>query len=314
MAMSPRKIGEGLYQPLAEINVTPLVDVMLVLLIIFMVTAPMLATGIKVNLPSAQDRDQPLETKEPVVVVVAKDGAVSVGKDPVSQDELAAKVKDKLSDSNGVVQLRGDRDASYGDVVSVMDELAANGVTRIAIVSSGRRSSGLPRSDAEAMTAATLDGRIFEPPSPNPPWLRPVVVAIVIALHAAALSIVYLSPKPLEPPREVVVDIQPEAPPQQKRPPPAPQDAAPPPEPTPHGHRAAARTHSARRRGAAARSPRRLSPRRRRPSLRRRSTKRRRRNPSARRRGAAARTHAAYRRGAAARTQRRPSPQAASAA
>ena len=56
MALNPRKIGEGLYQPLAEINVTPLVDVMLVLLIIFMVTAPMLATGIKVNLPKAQDR------------------------------------------------------------------------------------------------------------------------------------------------------------------------------------------------------------------------------------------------------------------
>jgi biopolymer transport protein ExbD len=140
MAMSPRKIGEGLYQPLAEINVTPLVDVMLVLLIIFMVTAPMLATGIKVNLPSAKTA-QPLEAKEPVIVVVAKDGAVSVGKDRVSQDELAAKVKQRLGDSNGVVQLRGDRDASYGDVVSVMDELSANGVTRIAIVSSGRHAA-----------------------------------------------------------------------------------------------------------------------------------------------------------------------------
>jgi biopolymer transport protein TolR len=143
MAMNPRKIGEGLYQPLADINVTPLVDVMLVLLIIFMVTAPMLASGIKVNLPSAKTA-QPLENKQPVVVVVAKDGSVSVGRDPVSRDELAAKVKAGLGDSNGVVQLRGDRDASYGDVVSVMDELAASGVTRIAIVSSGRRSPASP--------------------------------------------------------------------------------------------------------------------------------------------------------------------------
>ena len=63
------------------------------------------------------------------------------------------------------------------------------------------------------MTAATLDGRVFEPPPLRPPWLRPVVVVIVIALHAAALSIVYLEPKPVEPPREVVVDIEPEAPP-----------------------------------------------------------------------------------------------------
>jgi biopolymer transport protein TolR len=139
MAMRPRKIGEGLYQPLADINVTPLVDVMLVLLIIFMVTAPMLAAGIKVNLPSAKTA-QPLENKEPVVVVVAKDGALSVGKDPVLSDQLAATVKAKLGDSNGVVQLRGDRDAPYGDVVTVMDELAANGINRIAIVSGPRRS------------------------------------------------------------------------------------------------------------------------------------------------------------------------------
>ena len=138
MAMQPRKIGEGLYQPLAEINVTPLVDVMLVLLIIFMVTAPMLASGIKVNLPKAHTA-QPLEAKGPVVVVVARDGAVSVGKDQVARDELATTVKMRLGDSNGIVQLRGDRDASYGDVVSVMDELAANGVTRIAIVSGPRR-------------------------------------------------------------------------------------------------------------------------------------------------------------------------------
>ena len=57
----------------------------------------------------------------------------------MSRGELADKVKAKLTDSNGVVQLRGDRDASYGDVVSVMDELAANGISRIAIVSGPRR-------------------------------------------------------------------------------------------------------------------------------------------------------------------------------
>jgi len=137
MAMKPRKIGEGLYQPLAEINVTPLVDVMLVLLIIFMVTAPMLAAGIKVNLPKASTA-APLEASDPVVVAVAKDGAIWVGKDSVSRETLAAAVQAKLGQSNGVVQLRGDRDAPYGDVVSVMDELAANGISRIAIVSSGR--------------------------------------------------------------------------------------------------------------------------------------------------------------------------------
>ena len=143
MALSPRKIGEGLYQPLAEINVTPLVDVMLVLLIIFMVTAPMLATGIKVNLPTASTAE-PLEAKDPVVVSVTKDGSVSVGKEMTPRDALIAAVKEKLALSNGVVQLRGDRDAAYGDVVSVMDELAANGITRIAIVSGGHKSAPAP--------------------------------------------------------------------------------------------------------------------------------------------------------------------------
>jgi biopolymer transport protein TolR len=143
MALSPRKIGEGLYQPLAEINVTPLVDVMLVLLIIFMVTAPMLATGIKVNLPSATTAE-PLQTKDPIVVSVAKDGGLSVGRDAVAPDTLVAIVKEKLVGSNGVVQLRGDKDTTYGNVVSVMDLLAASGITRIAIVSSGHQPAASP--------------------------------------------------------------------------------------------------------------------------------------------------------------------------
>jgi biopolymer transport protein TolR len=149
MAPGPRKIDEGLYQPLAEINVTPLVDVMLVLLIIFMVTAPMLATGVKVNLPAAST-SAPLESRDPVVVSVTKDGAVAVGRDLVARDGLVAAVKAKLGDSNGIVQLRGDRDAAYGEIVSVLDDLAANGVTRIAIVSSGRGVQPLAAPDSKS--------------------------------------------------------------------------------------------------------------------------------------------------------------------
>ena len=148
MASGPRKVGEGLYEPLAEINVTPLVDVMLVLLIIFMVTAPMLATGVKVNLPAAST-SAPLEARDPVVVSVTKDGAFAVGRDLVARDALVATVKAKLAGSSGVVQLRGDRDAAYGEIVSVLDDLAANGVTRIAIVSSGHGAPPVPLSDAK---------------------------------------------------------------------------------------------------------------------------------------------------------------------
>ena len=74
---------EGLYQPLADINVTPLVDVMLVLLIIFMVTAPLLAKGVKVNLPQASAA-MPINQKDPIVVTVGKDGKIALGADELS--------------------------------------------------------------------------------------------------------------------------------------------------------------------------------------------------------------------------------------
>ena len=126
--------GEGLYQPQADINVTPLVDVMLVLLIIFMVTAPLLATGVKVQLPQAKAA-QPLNPKEPVVVTVGKDGKVSLGPDEVPVDLLASAVRGKLGDDvTQVVHVRGDKDASFGEVVGVMDRLATHGVTHIALI------------------------------------------------------------------------------------------------------------------------------------------------------------------------------------
>ena len=166
MAMKPQKIGEGLYQPLAEINVTPLVDVMLVLLIIFMVTAPMLATGIKVNLPGARTAE-PLAARDPVIVAVAKDGAVSVGKDFVARDSLVATVKARLASSNGVVQLRGDKDAAYGDVVAVMDDLAAGGhdPDRDRVERPARRAGRAGRC-GKPMRSAALDGRGFEARDP----------------------------------------------------------------------------------------------------------------------------------------------------
>jgi biopolymer transport protein ExbD/biopolymer transport protein TolR len=126
--------GDELYRPLAEINVTPLVDVMLVLLIIFMVTAPLLTPGVKVDLPKAASA-KALNPKAPLVVSVGKDGALAFGADPVTLDSLAAAVKAKLGDDpSQVVHIRGDRDAAFGDVVRAMDRLALAGVTHLAIV------------------------------------------------------------------------------------------------------------------------------------------------------------------------------------
>ena len=141
----------GFFRPQADINVTPMVDVMLVLLIIFMVTAPLLAAGMKVDLPQAKAA-QPLNPKEPVVVVVGKDGKLALGGEAIDPADLVQLVKLKIGDdSRRVVHLRGDRDAPYGEVVAVLDQLASNGITHIAIVTdSGRtKPSAAPQSAPE---------------------------------------------------------------------------------------------------------------------------------------------------------------------
>lgn len=152
MALPSRfKNGNDLYQPLADINVTPLVDVMLVLLIIFMVTAPLLAKGVKVNLPQASAA-QPLNQKDPIVVTVGKDGAVSLGADSVTTDALIDGIRAMMGeDRTRVVHVRGDSEAVYGEVVAVMDKLATNGITHIAIMTNSRSKTG---SAAKAPTGA----------------------------------------------------------------------------------------------------------------------------------------------------------------
>lgn len=137
----PRPLRPGAFRPLSEINVTPLVDVMLVLLVVFMITAPMLAAGIKVNLPHA-DAARPLPPKEPIVVAITRDGSIAVGQETVARETLVATLRDRLAGApDRVIQVRGDRDAPYGEIVSVIDLLAGGGITRIALVSRPREAA-----------------------------------------------------------------------------------------------------------------------------------------------------------------------------
>jgi biopolymer transport protein ExbD/biopolymer transport protein TolR len=137
----------GFFRPQADINVTPMVDVMLVLLIIFMVTAPLLAAGVKVELPQARAA-RPLDPKEPIVVAVGKDGKLALGAEAIDAADLVQLVKLKMGDDpSRVVHLRGDKDAAYGQMVAVLDQLATNGITHIAIVTeSGKKgaAAGVP--------------------------------------------------------------------------------------------------------------------------------------------------------------------------
>ena len=140
--VSPKR---SLYEPLADINVTPLVDVMLVLLIVFMITAPMLAAGMKVELPQA-NAAQPLDPKEPVVITLQKDGKLFIGKDEISREGIVQAVRTKLgAEQDRAIHLRGDRDVAYGEMVTLMDKLAANGFVKVALLAN---STTPPATDA----------------------------------------------------------------------------------------------------------------------------------------------------------------------
>ncbi len=116
---------------LSEINVTPLVDVMLVLLIIFMVTAPLLQQGIDVNLPKAKGRDLPSE--ERISITIKKDGNVYLNKTLMSIQNMHQKLK-AISRRSPSVFLRADKDVPYGLVVTVMGAIKEAGIEKLGMV------------------------------------------------------------------------------------------------------------------------------------------------------------------------------------
>ncbi len=156
MAGAPRPLGgSGLHRPLAEINVTPLVDVMLVLLIVFMVTAPIMATGLKVDLPQAKSAT-PVNPKEPIVVSVTADGNVAIGTQVMPMSDLVpALVKMTDGDSSRIIQIRADKTVAYGMIVTAIDQLASNGMIHIALISDPRSRGTPPAPAASAATPAT---------------------------------------------------------------------------------------------------------------------------------------------------------------
>ncbi len=124
----------GAHQPLSEINVTPFVDVMLVLLIIFMVTAPMMQQGIDVDLP--ETNTQPIRVQdEPLILTVQKDGKVFVARREIPQAELREKLAAIFEgrDSRELF-LRADKEAPYGMVVKALAAAREAGATKLGMV------------------------------------------------------------------------------------------------------------------------------------------------------------------------------------
>jgi biopolymer transport protein TolR len=148
--ISPRR-GGGRYDPVADINITPFVDVVLVLLIVFMITAPMLAAGMLVDLPKAKSA-RPLDPREPVIITIAKDEKLYVGRDEVSRAALTAAVRAKLGDDqNRQIYVRGDRDVIYGQIIAVMDQLALSGFVKMALVANASSATAVPSHEPEAI-------------------------------------------------------------------------------------------------------------------------------------------------------------------
>ncbi len=132
-------------KPMSEINVTPFVDVMLVLLIIFMVAAPLLTVGVPIRLPETAAAALPTEQEEPLTVALTADGTIVVQNAEVPRDEFVTRLRAVAAErTSDRVYLRADGVVSYEDVMQVMGALNASGFNNIGLVTE----QGGPRFDA----------------------------------------------------------------------------------------------------------------------------------------------------------------------
>jgi len=124
----------GRFRPMSEINVTPLVDVMLVLLVVFMITAPLLTVGVTVELPESEAPPLPGQD-EPLTVSIDASGAVYIQETQVALEELGAKLHAVTGEKPDTrIFVRGDRHIDYGQVMAVMGAVRAAGFPRVALV------------------------------------------------------------------------------------------------------------------------------------------------------------------------------------
>lgn len=183
MGMSVSGTGGGRRSrraPMAEINVTPFVDVMLVLLIIFMVTAPLLVAGVPVNLPESSAK--PLEQQnEPIEVAIDQEGAIFIDGEETPPSELAATfaaiaAQDAQSEEKSQILLRGDKEINYGRVVLVMGELNAAGLNQISLITgpitsassdgaASERAASAPDTARETSVDASIDSNVETAPA-----------------------------------------------------------------------------------------------------------------------------------------------------
>ena len=122
------------YRPMAEINVTPFVDVMLVLLVVFMITAPLLTVGVKVDLPSAE-ANVIQGTDEPLTVSINSAGQIYLQESPIVLPELVPKLRAITGENPDTrIFLRGDKEINYGLVMEIMSAINSAGFSKVALI------------------------------------------------------------------------------------------------------------------------------------------------------------------------------------
>jgi len=132
--VGPNKAGAGRYRPLAEINVTPFVDVMLVLLIVFMVAAPLLTAGVPVDLPKASARNLPQDSK-PLEIALDQNGAIFIADTAITIDQLVPRLTAIAGARRDTrIYVRADQRLDYGTVMAVIGSINAAGFTKVALV------------------------------------------------------------------------------------------------------------------------------------------------------------------------------------
>lgn len=127
--------GSG-YRPMAEINVTPMVDVMLVLLIIFMVAAPLLTAGVPIDLPDSKAKAISDEDNKPLEVSISKDGRIFVGETEVTEERIITILTSMTEDNpERRIYIRADKSLDYGKVMRILGNINGAGFNKVALIS-----------------------------------------------------------------------------------------------------------------------------------------------------------------------------------
>jgi biopolymer transport protein TolR len=170
-SLQGRTNGNGRYKPLAEINVTPLVDVMLVLLIIFMVTAPLMTSAVPVDLPKTNARPVSSDS-EPLTVSINAEGKIFLQDAEMQLADLVPKLQ-AIAQNNAErrIFVRGDRALAYGRIMEVMGTIAQGGFTKVALLAeqpAGAAPAPMPTRPAGAAPGTTQAPRRATTPTPAP--------------------------------------------------------------------------------------------------------------------------------------------------